>query len=313
MFTEFKRIVRSGFVGFWRNAFVTLTSVLVMIIALFVIASTIFTNYSLESALADLQQKVDVNVYMVTTADEDAVLTLKSSLEALPDVREVLYTSREEALTQFRERHKDDELTIQALEELGENPLGASLSIRAKETSQYESIAAFLDEQQELENPESPLIDRVNFFQNKAAIDRLTDIIDQERQKNSIETIALVVIAVFVAFNTMRLVIHSSREEISVMRLVGASNVFISSPFIVSGIMQGFIASILVLILLYPALIYNEALFYPFPFFGDGGVDQLLFTYFVNNFPSTFFIIVGSGIAIGAISSFLAVRRYLRV
>ncbi|MCA9363689.1 ABC transporter permease [Candidatus Kaiserbacteria bacterium] len=313
MFTEFKRIVHSGFVGFWRNAFVTLTSVLVMTVALFMVATTIFSDYSLESALSELQQKVDVNVYFVTTAAEEEVLSLKTSLEALPDVREVVYTSREDALTEFRNRHRNDELTIQALEELGENPLGASLSIRAQETSQYESIAAFLDEQQDNEDPANPRIDRINFFQNKAAIDKLTDIIDQERSKNGTQAIVLVLIAAFVVFNTIRLVIHNAREEIAVMRLVGASNFFISAPFVISGITQGLISSVLVLIVLYPTLLYREEVFYPFPFFGESDTSQLLFSYFVTDFGHIFLMVVGGGVLIGAIASFLSVRRYLKV
>lgn len=127
------------------------------------------------------------------------------------------------------------------------------------------------------------------------------------------KNIALFLVSIFVAFNTIRLVIHGSREEISVMRLVGASDTFISAPFVISGIMQGLVASILVLMLLYPAIIYNESMFYPFPFFGDPSVKQMLFNYYITDFSSIFIKIVGAGIVIGAISSLFAIRRYLRV
>ena len=155
MFTSIQRIVRSGFIGFWRNAFVSLSAIFVITVTLIVVGSMILLGQLLDTTLAQVQEKVDINVYMVTTADEQAILDLKSSVEALPDVEEVTYTSREQALTNFRERHRDDELTIQALEELGDNPLGAALSIRAKETSQYESIAAFLEQYQETEAPDA--------------------------------------------------------------------------------------------------------------------------------------------------------------
>jgi len=313
MWTGFKRIVQSGFIGFWRDIFVTLTSVLVMAVALFVIATTLFSEHALDTALAELQQKVDITVYFVTTAPEEDILQLKTSLEGLTDVREVAYVSREEALVAFQERHSDDELTLKALEELGENPLGASLSIRAKEASQYEGIATFLAELPGGDGVEASIIDKVNFSENKIAIDRLNTIIDQEQSVNRIKTIALVVLAVFVAFNTMRLVMYNSREEISVMRLVGAGNTFISAPFVVSGIMQGLAAGVLVLLLLYPALLYNEALFYPFPFFGETQVETFLFNYYITDFGKIFLIIIGSAIAIGAFSSFIAVRRYLKV
>ena len=313
LWTGFKRIARAGFTGFWRNAFISVTSVLVMAVTLFVIASSLFNTYALNRALDDLQERVDINVYMVTTASEEAILEFKETLETLPDVREVNYISREQALVNFREKHQNDELTIRALEELGDNPLGASLTIRAQETSQYESIAALIEQKRAEENPESPLIDRVNYAQNKGAIEQLNEIITEQRETNNVKTIALALLAVFVSFNMIRLVIHSSREEISVMRLVGASNFFISSPFIVGGILQGVFAAVLVLLTLYPILIYNESLFYPFPFFSDLDGGKLLFNYFVTDFGKIFLIIMGSSVGIGAVASLLAVQRYLKV
>lgn len=316
MWTAFKRIVRGGVVGFWRNAFVSFTSVIVMTVALFMVATTLFNNYSLEVALDELQQKVDINIYFVTTAPEEDIFTLQETLEGLPEVAEVTYTSRSQALEEFRARHENDELTIQALEELGDNPLGASLSVRAKETSQYEGIATYLTAQQETpasSDGATMIIDRINYYQNKAAISRLTEIINSTRSDNAIKAILLIVVALFVSFNTIRLAIHNSREEIGVMRLVGASNIYISSPFVISGILQGLIAGVLVVLLLYPALIFYESAFYPFPFFAEAVYDKLLFGYFVSNFAKIFFILVSSGIFIGAVSSFLAVRRYLRV
>ena len=169
MLTGFKRIARSGFVGFWRNAYVSLAAIFVMTVTLFVFTSVLLMGQLLEASLTQIREKVDINVYLVPTAQEEDILHLKTALEALPDVREVAYTSREDALAAFEESHRDDELTIQALEELGDNPLGASLAVRAKETSQYESIDTFLRERQEEEDPENALIDHVNFFENKSA------------------------------------------------------------------------------------------------------------------------------------------------
>jgi cell division transport system permease protein len=306
MFTSIKRILRSGFIGFWRNGYVSLAAIFVMTITLMVVSAILLTSELLTISLSQIKEKVDINVYMVTTAREDAIFALKSSLEALPDVAEVSYTTREDALTQFRERHKSDELTIQALEELGDNPLGASLSIRARETSQYESIAAFLETQRSLEKPESPLIDRINFNQNKKAIDKLTVIIDTAERSGFIAMIVLIVSSILISFNTIRLAIYTSREEISVMRLVGASNMFIRGPFVLQGIMYGFVAGVLALLLTYPVVLYlgpgTEA------FFGFN-----IFTYFVSHFPDLFGMIVGSGVVIGMISSVLAIARYLRV
>ncbi len=251
MWTGIKRIVRSGFVGFWRNAFVSIAAIFVMTVALFVVGGTMMIDKLLEVSLDNIQDKVDINVYFVVDAQQPDIDTLKTSLEALPDVEEVTFTSREQALAEFRERHQNDETIMQGLDELGDNPLGASLSIRARETSQYEGIAQFLSDQQALEDPQRPLIDEVNFVKNKEAIDKLTGIIDAVDRSTFVAMVVLVAASVFITFNTIRLAIYTSREEISVMRLVGASNSFIRGPFMLQGIMYGVAAGVLALLILY--------------------------------------------------------------
>jgi cell division transport system permease protein len=306
MWTAFKRIIRSGFVGFWRNAFVSLASIFVMTVALFVIGSTMLLDQLLGVSLQQIQDKVDINVYFVTKADMAEIEGLKARLEALPEVVEVSLVTEEQALENFRLRHKGDELTIQALDELGENPLGASLSVRAKSTSQYESIAQFIDEQQKLESPQAPLIDRVNFVKNKEAIDKLTAIIDAVERASIITMTVLIIAAIMITFNTVRLAIYTTREEISVMRLVGASNTFIRGPFMLQGIMYGVVSGVLAILIIYPILIWIGPATEQFFQFN-------LFEYFVTEFVYMFSVIVGAGIALGLASSILAVSRYLRV
>jgi len=306
MWIAFKRVVRSGFVGFWRNAFVSLAAIFVMTVALFVIGSTMLIDQLLGASLSNIQSKVDINVYFVTSAEQADINALQTSLEALPEVAEVTFTSREQALAAFRERHVADELTIQALEELGENPLGASLAIRAKETSQYEGVASFLGDQQTQEAANSPLIYRVNFARNREAIERLSSIIDAVERSSVIAMIILVASSVLITFNTIRLAIYTSREEISVMRLVGASNTFIRGPFMLQGVMYGVISGVMALLVLYPIVLWLGPATASFFLFD-------IFAYFVNDFVYLFAVIVGTGIAMGLISSILAVSRYLRV
>lgn len=305
MWTGFKRIVRAGFVGFWRNAFVSLASIFVMTVTLFVIASTMLLDQLLGASLQNIQSKVDINVYFTTDAPQEDVDALRISLEALPDVAEVTYTSREEALVDFRDRYQGDEVAIQSLEELDENPFGASLAIRAQETSQYESIAQFIEEQRAPGAPQANIIDRVNFSKNKEAIEKLTGIINAVERASFVVMIVLVVAAVLITFNTIRLAIYTSREEISVMRLVGASNTYIRGPFMLQGIMYGLVAGVLSLLVVYPLLLWigpETQAFFQFN----------LFEYFVTNFAYIFMVIVGIGVGLGVISSIMAVSRYLR-
>ena len=312
LWTNTKRVIKSGFINFFRNGFVSLAAVLMMSITLFATGSLLFSGALLDKSLNELKEKVDVNVYFVITAEESAILALKSALEGLPEVAEVTYTSREEALERFKERHENDQLTLQALEELEENPLGANLSIKAKETSQYEGIANYLESQSALSISETNIIDKVNYFQNKTAIDKLTQIVDESEKSNLLKTILLVLVSVLITFNTIRLAIYNSREEIKVMKLVGANNWYVQGPFITTGIMYGVFSAILTLALFYPVTLWFGPIFYPFNFFSTIQDSDLLIFY-SSNFAQIFFAVFGTGIILGSISSYLAVKKYLKV
>lgn len=306
MITSLRRVLRAGFIGFWRSAYVSLASVFVITVALFVIGSTMLLDQLLTVSLTNIQSKVDINVYFVTTAEESEIMALKTKVESLPDVAEVLYTSREDALTEYRLKNQNDSVAMQALEELGENPLGATIAIRAKETSQYENIARFLDEQKALATPQTPLIDEVNYADNKESIETLTKIINAVERASFITMMVLIVAAVLITFNTIRLAIYTAREEIAVMRLVGASNSFIRGPFMLQGVMYGVIAGVLALAILYPIMVWigpATADFFEFD----------LYHYFVVNFSSLFLTLIGIGVGLGLVSSILAITRYLRV
>jgi cell division transport system permease protein len=305
MWLTAKRVARYGLIGFIRNGFVSLSAVLIMTITLLVAAALIISSAALQSVLQQLTQKVDVTVYFTTSATDDQTQQLTNSLKALPEVASVTYVSGDQALAAFQARHANDQLTMQALQELGDNPLGASLEIRAKDPSQYETIAKFLDSQQN--TPAGTAIDKVNFFQNKAAIDKLTEIISTTREIGLAVAVIFGLSSLLIAFNTIRLAIYTARDEIGVMNLVGASNWYVRGPFMIAGVLYGVISGVVVLLILYPIAVW----------LGPGSEQFLgtfnVFNYFTGNFIIIFGIVMGSGIALGALSSYLAVRRYLRM
>ncbi len=302
-----KRVIRSGFINFWRNGFVSLASVLVMVITLFVIGSIIFTTALLTSSLNQIKDKVDINVYMTTDAKEEDIAALKKNIESLPQVSSVEYISREQALINFKDRHLNDQLTLQALEELEDNPLGAVLNVKAKETSQYEGISTYLQGKNVLNGSGVPIVDKVNYTQNKVAIDKLSRIIDAGQKLGIVISLLLAVISILITFNTIRLAIFISREEIAVMKLVGASNKYIRGPFVIIGVMYGFVAGVITLGLFYPATFWlgksTENFF--------TGIN--IFNYYITHFAQIFTIVILGGIIIGAVSSYLAVKKYLNV
>lgn len=288
-----------------RSGFTSLASILMMVITLFVITSLIFVKATLTASLDDIKSKVDVTVYFVPGADEAAITALQAGLTKLPEVKDVTYTSSDEAIAAFKEKHANDYLTLQALDELNDNPLGASLNIKAKDPSQYESISKYFDSDSALSKGTLSIIDKIDYHQNKVVIDRLSAIINGAQKLGFAVSLILILISIIITFSTIRLIIYMSREEIGVMRLVGAGPKYIQGPFIVSGVLVGVTASIITMLLFIPISIWLGNQITDF-------VGINLFTYFKSNFFQLFIIMLGSGVLLGGISSAFAIARYLR-
>jgi cell division transport system permease protein len=300
-----KRIIKSGVTNFKRSGLVSFASVLVVTITLSVIAAILLIQATLSASLSSIENKVDITIYFTTAAPETQILSLKSSIEKFPEVADVSYISSAQALADFRTKHGDDYLTIQALDELSDNPLGASLTVKARETGQYESIVKLLEGDGALAKDNAAIIDKINYNQNKLVIDRLTSIIAGARRLGIILTAVLVLISILITFNTIRLTIYFAREEISVMRLVGADNRYIRGPFMIEGVLYGAVSTLITAVLFFGITLW----------FGHSMTEFLginLFTYYLHNFFQIFLIILLSGVVLGSISSYLAIRRYLK-
>jgi cell division transport system permease protein len=303
-----KRIIRSGFFGFLRNGFVSLSSVLVMIVTLFAIASILFTSAFLSFTLEWLKDKVDIRVTFIVEAGEEEVLDIQRILEEFPEVKSAVYSSREDELNKFVERYKNDQASLQALEEIGENPFGAAINIKAENPGQYEGTANFLESSNFLSKDGLPIIDGINFDRNQNAIDRLSDIISTTERLSFIIALILVVISILITLNTIRLAIYISKDEISVMKLVGASPIYIKGPFVVAGILYGVFASVVTAVILFPVTFWLSVSTERFL----AEIGFIFYDYYLSNFGQIFLIILLAGIVIGAISSYLAAHRYLR-
>ena len=296
-----QRVITSGFLTFKRNAWLSVATVMVLSLVLFVLGGLVFIGALADAALRSVESKIDISVYFVPDAQEQQIMAVKNELEALPDVKEVVYISREEALARFRETHKDDTLIASALEELGDNPLQASINIRAVDPTRYGAISDFLAQKS------YPAVEKINYFENQVVIDRLSSITSAVRGSGAVLALFLAFVAVLVAFNTIRLAIYTMREEIGIMRLVGATAWFIRGPFLISGFLYGLVAALAV-----------TAVFFPLTWLASPKLAVLvpsfnLFSYFLSNLGQFFSIMAGSGIVLGIGSSLIAVRRYLKI
>jgi len=296
------RVTKYGVQNFVRNGLLSSATIAVMTLTLILCTSLLVFGAAGRSTIQVLQEKIDISIYFKTTTDDNQILAVKKSLEALNEVKSVEFVSREDALTSFREKHKNDPTVIQSLDELGVNPLSASLNIKAKDPKNYAGIASFL----ETEVP-NDIVDKVNYSQNQLVIDRLTKIVNTLRNGGLILAIILAAVAFLVAFNTIRLAIYSNRESVEIMRLVGASNSLIRGPYIVEGVIHGLIAAIITMIIFIPLVqVLGPYLKVLVPEFS-------ITSYFWHNFLPLLGIQCLIGILLGIFSSFIAIRKYLKV
>lgn len=302
MATILYRIIRHGFQNFWRQKLLSFATLVVMLLTLTGFLGVNIFNVVSDAALNSIQEKIDISVYFKTNAPEDEILRIKRSLEGLSEVKSVDYISRDRALEIFKARHESEENVSRAISELGENPLSASLNIKAKDPQDYQAIAAYLNNAS-LGN----LVENISYSQNKVVIDRLAKIIQISRIAGFAITFILTLVAIFVAFNTILIAIYSNREEIGIMRLVGASNMFIRGPYLVEGIIYGAIAAFVSLLLAAPIVYFVS----PYIRVFIPGMD--LGYYFSSHLLQLLLYQLIFGIGIGIVSSFIALRKYLQI
>ena len=302
MLTSFKRIFRIGYKSFFRNIGLNIATISIMVIVVFLVTMLFLFNSASQILISDVQEKVDISVYFKENALTEDIMEVKSNISKIPEVKEVEYTSKEQALEKFIEQHKDDPVLMESLTEIGDNPFLASLSIKAWQASQYEQVAKLL-EGDSFKN----LINEVDYYQRKPVIDRLFSITSGINRIGIILGVILGILAVLVIFNAIKIAICNTEEEISVMRLVGASNWFIRGPFLIQGIIVGISATLIVLLITF-ALCYGI----------DSRVKVIApqistFAIFISSFWLLLLIQLLTGIGLGVISSMVAIRKYLKV
>lgn len=302
-----RRIVSAGLLGFYRNRTVSLSSIFILTITLSIITAFFLFHAIFDYTLEQVREKVDVRIYFTVDATDVQVADVKAKLLGLSQVKTVTYISREEALTNFKEKHSGDQLTLQALDELGANPFGATLTVIAKDISQYEAIANQLSSGSSLLGDDASAVDKINYYQLKDSIDKLNNIIGWTNTVGFWLSMIFILMSCMIVYNTIRLAIFVYRDEIAVMKLVGASNMFIRGPFVVEAVLYAFIATIITLVMFYPATIWvtKKTVF----FFEGMNLNQ----YYMQHFFQLTGLLLLSGVVLAVVSSLLAVRKYLKV
>ena len=305
--SQCKRIIYLGLLNVVRSPFVTFSAVFVMTITLFVVGFSLLFGQVMEDTLETLRNKVDITVYFVSDTSEEYILSIRDELQENPYVENVVYISQTEALNEYLKRHENNPDLTKGINLLEGNPFRARFSIRANNTESFGQIAEFITQKDLLlEESTTRIVDKIDYYQNKNIIERLNAIVETATFFTRLIIILLIFISFLIVFNIIRLVIYLSKDEISVMRLIGAKDWYIRSPFLISGSVYGFIGAILSMLFLYPISYWLSPAVQAF-FGNEGG----LFVYYVASFFQVMLVLLVLGVFIGMLSSWLSTNRYL--
>lgn len=302
MFTSLRRVIKSGWQGFFRDGGLSIATVFILLLTISLATSLfLFRGFS-QVLISSVEKKADISVYFKEEVSESDISDFREELAEISEVKEVKYISQERALADFTERHKDNPVLMASLAEVGRNPFLASLNIMASEPGQYQTIANFLKT-----SNFTDLIEKVDYYQRMSVIERIFSLTSTINRSFLILSVILSLVAILVTFNTIRLAIYNSKEEIKIQRLVGAGSWFIRGPFLVQGVLAGILA-VLICLLAFGLIIWGLS-----PKIETFFTDLDIFQFFVNNLWQIILIQFATGILLGVISSFLATRRYLKI
>ena len=308
MLTTLIRIFKYGAQSFYRNGWLSTATIIIMVTALLVVGNLIIFNIGIKSAINSIRDKIDISIYFKDEVGEKTILGIQKILEQQPEIASIEYISKERALEIFKERHKDDPTINQAIQELDQNPLATALNVKAKDPKDFSKIVDFINKNSAWQGD----ISKISYTETQLIIDRLTKIFDSVQTIGWIVTIFLMLTAILVTFNTISLAIYSNREEIGIMRLVGASNYFIRGPYLITGIIYGIIAGLLSFLIIWLYVWFNSASvdFYSLSqLFMELGIPKYFHSHFFRVLGYQIFF----GVILGIASSAIAINRYLKM
>jgi len=301
MFTVLIRIFRSGWRSFYRDREIALATIFVLFLSVILSGSFFLFKDISQILVADLQEKIDVSVYFKEETPEEDILGVGKELSELPEIKNIEYVSKKQALLNFIQRHERDTALLDSIDELGKNPFLASLNVRTWNPDQYAKVSKFL------EGPGfDSFVEKIDYYQRKPAIDTMRSLNSAVTKISISIAVLLVTIAIAVSLNTIGLSIYNSRKEIEIQKLVGASSWFIRGPFLVQGMICGILAALISI------LTISLICWFLSPRIENFFLSISLFTLFIENFWMLVLIQFTTGISLGAVSSLVAIKKYLK-
>lgn len=303
MFLSFLRVVKFSFQDIARNIWLSLVTIIILILALFTVNMLLVVDVIGKAAVEAVKEKIDINLFIKADAKEEQILALKSKISSFNEVKDIIYISKEQALENFKEKHQDNPEILQSLQELGKNPLAPSLVIKPKNLNDFDVLAG------KLNAVDDKIIESRNFTNYKLMLNKINAITSKVTDAGKFLSLIFLAIMVLVVYNSVRVAIYTHRKEIMIMRLVGASSWFIQMPYLVSSVFYTLIGVVVIMVIFYPFLTllqpYLEAFFV--------GYNVNLISYFYGNIFKIFGSQLVAASLINILASLIAVRKYCKV
>ena len=305
--TTFLRMCRYGINNFTRNAWLTIAATAIMTITLLVI----FVSFSARNILVDtvdqLRDRVSMSIYVNTDTKNEAVATITSDLTKLSSVKSVTFKAPEDARSEFIGQNKNSIDTLAAVKE-ATNKFPGTFNIKIKDINDTSQLQNFVDTNQTLKaNIDS---NRKPSFagERRSSIESIGRAADFAQKVGIVASAIFVVISMLIIFNTIRMAIFNRREEIQMMKLIGAERAFIRGPFVVEAIVYGFFAALIASVAGFALLIFAAPTLSSYQINIKPTLD--LMTYYAG-----FFLLgmIAVGALIGIVSSLMATHRYLKM
>lgn len=301
MFESARRIVRMGVVDWWRNGTLSLSATAIVGVTLFIVAVFTLQVIATRATARAIQNKLDMAVYLSDGPSEDEVSAFVGFVRAVPGVKTVAYLNKDEVMAEWQGLSIDERIKSQVTSQ--NNPLPRTIKIKTDDPNQLDTVAAAISG-----SAFAPNIRNLSYRNNRPVIQTLNDKAKTSVRNGGIVSGLFGLISILFLYHTIRLMIHFRADEIRVMKLVGATNAFVSGPLLIEGILYGLFGGLLAFGALW--LYIRNGLTAPTA--GDALVGQAIGAYVAARWPSIAGELVGLGVMGAAISVWLSLGRHLK-
>jgi len=300
---SFFRVIKFSLQDLARNIWLSIITIVIITLALLSVNLLLAVRVLTSATVSSVKEKVDISLYLKSEAPENLILALRSQIDGFDSVKQVDYISKQTAIESFREKHKDNSEILQALLELGKNPLSPSLIIKPKDINNYDELIVSLNK------IDNDIIESRNFDDHKAILAKINGIAKKANEVGLFISLLFILITILVVYNAVRVAIFTHKREIGIMKLVGASTWFIRAPYLISGIAYAFLGVLMIIIIIYPFL--NLIQPYLTTFFS--GFEVNLLHYYNSNFLTIFGLEFLFASLVNVLASLVAVGKYSKV